>query len=418
MANESGDHFIESRLDHELAGAGLSKPDRALCQELVYGVTRWKRTLDWLIEQKTSHRPEKLGLTILLHLGLYQMFWLDRIPDHAAVHESVELAKNLGYHSQAGFINAILRAYTREKEPAKLRLAALKAGQPGLGFSHPDWLCARWLDRWGAENLSRLLEWNNAPAPIFARVNTLKTTAAALLEAWTAEGLSWREIKFDWVEPGLVYELDSPPSLTELRSFRDGGFYVQDPSTLLAVRELAPEPGMQVLDLCAAPGGKTTYIAQLMSNKGRILACDIDGNRLSLLRENCARLGVVCVENSRIGEAMASMSSPLFDRVLVDAPCSNTGVLRRRIEGRWRISAEEIARLVKEQQTLLQSAATQLRPGGILVYSTCSLEAEENEGVVQAFLREHGDFRLVSERTLLPFQEGADGAFVAVMRRI
>ena len=227
----------------------------------------------------------------------------------------------------------------------------------------------------------------------------------------------------DWLEENLVFELKSHPPLASLESFRDGWFYIQDPSTLLAVRELAPQPGETILDLCAAPGGKTTFIAQLMGNQGRIVAQDVSEDRLQLIRENCLRLGVTCVETVVVIPAgvQALACSPstlkrelqLFDRILVDAPCSNTGVMRRRVDLRWRISPEEIERLRATQLDLLKLAATKLKPGGVLVYSTCSLEPEENSEVVKEFLREHKYFQLESERELLPFVDNVDGAFVA-----
>ena len=212
----------------------------------------------------------------------------------------------------------------------------------------------------------------------------------------------------------LVFELKSHPPLNSVASFRDGWFYVQDPSTLLAVCKLGAQPGETLLDLCAAPGGKTTFIAQLMRNEGKIVACDISEERLKLVQENCARLGVTCVETV-LSSALDSRLSA-FDRILVDAPCSNTGVMRRRVDLRWRISPEEISRLRQTQLDLLKLAATKLKPGGVLVYSTCSLEPEENSEVVKEFLREHENFKLESERVLLPFADNVDGAFVVRMK--
>jgi 16S rRNA (cytosine967-C5)-methyltransferase len=211
----------------------------------------------------------------------------------------------------------------------------------------------------------------------------------------------------------LVFELESHPPLASLRSFRDGLFYIQDPSTLLAVRELDPRPGENILDLCAAPGGKTTFIAQLMQNRGRIAAQDIEATRLELIRENCARLGVTCAETSIAPSGIIENPAKKFDRILLDAPCSNTGVLRRRVDLRWRVSSEEIERLRGAQVALLRQAAPRLKPGGTLVYSTCSLEPEENAAVVKEFLGENAKFKLERERELLPFVDGVDGAYVA-----
>ncbi len=298
------------------------------------------------------------------------------------------------------------------------------------------------------------------PPKTFARVNALKTDAGKLIEKWREENVEYDFVRFNsgaGFQPAsglgrqdvcptnfenLAFELKSHPPLASLESFRDGWFYIQDPSTLLAVRELAPRPGETILDLCAAPGGKTTFIAQLMGNTGRIVAEDVSEDRLQLIRENCSRLGVTCVETLSAphpgplpvwrgeGEkfenvAKLSFAPPqrgeggrrpdegeLFDRVLVDAPCSNTGVMRRRVDLRWRISPDEIQRLRATQLDLLKVAATKLKPGGVLVYSTCSLESEENSEVVKEFLREHKNFKSESERQLLPFADNVDGAFV------
>jgi 16S rRNA (cytosine967-C5)-methyltransferase len=436
--------FVEDLLEVALAGAQLSSADRRLCQEIVYGVVRWQATLDWLILRKTNGREQKPALQNLLRLGLYQIFWLDRIPDHAAVHETVELARQNGFGPQAGFVNAVLRGYLREAAETKKLLADLKISQPAIGWSQPEWLVARWQKRWGVESTAQLLEWNNTPPKTFARVNTLKLGGAGvpasrlvgslappknvgdILDRWRDENIEYDFVRREQLEENLVFELKSHPPLNSLASFRDGWFYIQDPSTLLAGCKLGAQPGETILDLCAAPGGKTTFIAQLMQNQGRIVACDISEERLKLVQENCTRLGVTCVEAVESHPAspagvQASDCPPKtlkrelqhFDRALVDAPCSNTGVMRRRVDLRWRISPEEISRLQQTQLDLLKLAATKLKPGGVLVYSTCSLEPEENSEVVKEFLREHTGFKLESERELLPFADNVDGAYVA-----
>jgi 16S rRNA (cytosine967-C5)-methyltransferase len=474
--------------DEEKDEKRLSSADRGLCQEIVYGVVRWQAALDWLIARKTGGREQKPGLQNLLRLGLYQIFWLDRIPDHAAVNETVELAKRGGFGQQAGFINAILRGYLRETDATRKLLADLKVTDPATGCSHPEWLVARWRKHFGAEKTAQLLDWNNTPPKTFARVNTLKfsgtgvspvsfsatnllapmkhtgetpvplpSNAGDLLTRWREENVEYDFVRRDWLEENLVFELKSHPSLNSLASFRDGWFYVQDPGTLLAVTELNPQPGETILDLCAAPGGKTTFIAQLMRNEGKITACDISDDRLKLIRENCQRLGVTCAEatlnlappaphpgplpagegelssagrrnrrNSNFTNPGIAVPSPggegqgeggrFFDRILVDAPCSNTGVLRRRVDLRWRISAAEISRLHQTQLDLLKLAATKLKSRSVLIYSTCSLEPEENSEVVKEFLREHAGFKLENERELLPFADSVDGAYVARLK--
>jgi 16S rRNA (cytosine967-C5)-methyltransferase len=276
------------------------------------------------------------------------------------------------------------------------------------------------------------MQWNNTPPKTYARVNTLKADAGKLLAQWRDEDVAYDFFRRDWTGENLMFELKSHPPLARLASFQQGMFYVQDPSTLLAVHELNPQPGEATLDFCAAPGGKTTAIAQLMQNQGRIVASDVSAGRVKLVEENCRRLGVTCVETAvndptlpkemSRGAGKANQRSavikPSFDKVLVDAPCSNTGVMRRRVDLRWRIRPEEIERLHTTQLNLLRQAALLLKPGGTLVYSTCSLEPEENSKVTTQFFSEHTGFRLEREQELVPFIDGVDGVYVARLVRL
>ena len=410
--------YTETLLERAFEDAPMSAADRGLCQELVYGIVRRQATLDWLIARKTDGREQKAALQNLLRLGLYQIFWLDRIPPHAAVHETVELAKREGFGPQAGFINAILRNYLRESDATRKILADLKTSNPAVGFSHPQWLVEKWQARYGNESTQQLLEWNNTPPKTFARVNTLKTDATKLIEKWREENVDYDFVRRDFLSgsdlEAIIFELKSHPPLTTLESFRNGWFYVQDPGTLLAPLELAPQAGETILDLCAAPGGKTTFMAQQMRNEGKIIACDVSPERLKLIQENCERLGVTCVESIQNSELRTQNSK--FDRILIDAPCSNTGVLRRRVDLRWRVAPQEISRLQQTQLDLLKLSAPMLKPNGVLVYSTCSLELEENSIVIKEFLNAHKNFTLERERELLPFKDNVDGAFVAVLK--
>ena len=407
--------FTENLLETALATARLSPADRGLCHELVCGVVRWQATLDRLIARKTTPgREPRPALVNLLRLGLYPIFWLDRIPPHAAVHETVEQAKRSGYVSQSGFINAILRAYLREFDEVKKILADMKVSQPALGWSHPEWLVERWRKNFGDEKTRALLEWNNTPPKTFARVNMLKTDATKLIERWREENVEYDFVTRDWTGENLAFELKSHPPLNSLGSFRAGCFYIQDPSTLLAPALLDAQPGETILDLCAAPGGKATFIAQQMNNEGKIVAHDSFADRLKLIRENCTRLGVTCAEPT----ATYNFQPATFDRVLVDAPCSNTGVMRRRVDLRWLIQPTEIERLRVTQLVLLKQAATVLKPGGVIVYSTCSLEPEENSELVQEFLAANPNFKLETERQLLPFADNVDGAYVARLKNL
>jgi 16S rRNA (cytosine967-C5)-methyltransferase len=405
--------FIEHLLEQALATSHSSGPDRRLCQELVYGVVRWRATLDWLIGRKAQNAVQKRALQDLLRLGLYQIFFLDRIPNHAAVNETVAMAKRAGFGPQSGFVNALLRSYIREFDATKAALAELKTTQPHLGYSHPEWLVNRWHERWGAEKTAQLLAWNNTPPDIFARVNLLKADPGELLPQWRQENIEYDFVRGDWFDENLLFKFKSHPPLEQVPSLSQGLFYIQDPSTLLAVRQLDPQPGQTILDLCAAPGGKLTYLAQLMRNEGRIVAHDLSTERLKLMQENCARLGVTCTQ---VFSSPNQLELATFDRILVDAPCSNTGVMRRRVELRWRVRPEELQRLRVVQLDLLNQAAPLLKPGGVLVYSTCSLEPEENRQVVDEFLGGHAEFKLDHERELLPFVEHVDGAYVANLR--
>ncbi len=406
LAQRQGGEFVEVLLDRAMERNVLKPEDRRFLQELVYGAVRWELTLDWLITQKTGGKPQKALVQNLLRLALYQMFWLDRVPSYAAVNETVEIAKNKGLLPQAKFINAVLRGYGRETDATRAKLAEFKMTNLALGFSHPEWLCQKWERRWGKPKTIQLLEWNNSAPSTFARGNTLKATREELLKQWGSEGLTFEEASFPWIPDGTIWRILKHPPLATLTSFQQGSFYVQDPSTLLAVEMLDPKAGETVLDVCAAPGGKTTYIAQKMNNEGRIAAEDVDAKRLKLVAANCARLGATCV-------TVESAPTSLFDRVLVDAPCSNTGVMRRRVELRWRITPEEVQRLSKLQLTILQAAAKRLRPGGTLVYSTCSLEPEENSAVIREFVRLNPAFKLDKEQSVTPTENSTDGAYCA-----
>lgn len=405
--------FAEHRLDADPTYQALASGDRRLARELILGVLRWRATLNWMIAERTRGRRQDPVVQEVLRVALYQLFWLDRIPDHAAVNDAVQLCRDAGLSRQGGFVNALLRSCLRERADVQSALEALRTSNPALAWSHPAWLVDRWSKTWGAEVTQRLLQWDNLPAPVWVRVNTLRISPDSLMDRWKAEGVEARAVDFPWTPPGLVFELGSHPPLASLPSFNEGGFYVQDPSTLLSVRDLDPQPGESVLDVCAAPGGKACFMAQWMGNSGRIVAHDAVASRLELIRQNRERLGI---GNLEIVAELPS-AEVRFDRILVDAPCSNTGVLRRRVESRWRLNAEELPRLAERQLGILRNAAARLKEGGTLVYSTCSLEREENRDVVDRFLAVEPEFRLEGDRQLHPVPDGVDGAYSARLKR-
>ena len=404
---------VEPILSREFRSAPLSPADTGLCRELVSGCVRWRRLLDWLIERATEGREQKPAVREILRLGLYQIFFLSRIPEHAIVDESVRLAKAEKCLGQAGFINAMMRRFLREREQITRDIADLQDARPALAQSHPDWLYEQWEQRWGREKTVHLMEWNNQPAPTCARVNRLLTDPQRLAKRWEDEGVEASPIDCDCAATGDLFRLRKHPPLESLGSFRDGLFYVQDPSTLLSVSLLDPQPGQAVLDLCAAPGGKTCHIAERMKNEGQLSALDNSESRLKLLRENCDRMRVTC---ATLGQTDATATSK-YDRVLVDVPCSNTGVMRRRLDLRWRLSPGGARRLGDEQLKLLGQAAAHTKPNGQLVYSTCSIEPEENEQLVARFLEAHPGWRLAAERSLHPVEDHTDGAYAARLTR-
>ena len=402
------DELLNDRLEH----ATISAADRALSTELFYGCIRNKLALEYLLSQVAAKKPRSAVAAILM-LGLYQIFFLEKIPAHAAVHETVELAKSRhggASAAEVGFVNAALRRALNERETLAAKLGATRDCEPWVYYSHPRWLFERWQSRWGKKESLALCEWNNSPPPLYVRVNTLKassgTGVSPVLEQVELNGRDARS---------TIYRVLDAPTFFASEAWKQGCFYVQDPSTLLAVDVLDPQPGESVLDMCAAPGGKTTYIAQRMQNRGQIIAADSSSSRLGLVGENCRRLGVnivatIACDGTGLDRCLRRTG---FDRVLVDAPCSNTGVLRRRADLRWRIEEKEITRLAALQLKLLNVAGRFTKSGGALVYSTCSLEPEENERVVERFSEQHSEFALETTRSTFPPRDQVDGVFVA-----
>jgi 16S rRNA (cytosine967-C5)-methyltransferase len=333
----------------------------------------------------------------LLRLGLYQLIIL-RTPGHAAVFETVALAGA----RQRSLVNAILR--NAQRRIAELENAAQSAPL-AVRASHPEFLLDRWRTTFGDRYTEALCEWNNQPAPVYARINRLKISSARFLENHPSS------------EP--VSGIDNFVRLAQiaLESVARGECYIQDPSTRLACELLDPQPGEDVLDACAAPGGKTAYLAELMQNRGRLIACDRDPARVQTLRENLDRLDVksatVRQHDWQSNDALEKDEPALFDRILLDAPCTNTGVMRRRVDVRWRLGTQDFARMPQVQREILRALIPLLKPGGALVYSTCSLEREENEDLVAHAIEEFPALELVEQRSALPFRDGFDGAFAA-----
>ncbi|HHY36740.1 MAG TPA: 16S rRNA (cytosine(967)-C(5))-methyltransferase RsmB [Firmicutes bacterium] len=431
--NEEGG-YANLLLPQMLAREKLSPQDRALATELVYGTLRWQKRLDWIIGAFSKRPLEKLDPWVrnILRLGAYQLCFLAGIPPHAAIYETVQLMKNYGHRGNVAFVNGVLRSILREGKKVQFpRVEEEPAAHLAVVYSHPQWLVERWLSRWGFAETKALLAANNQPAPLGLRVNTLKTTPAELQRMLEREGVQATPGRY--LPEALLAE--HAASLEQLASFRAGFFQVQDEASQLAVHVLAPRPGERILDACAAPGGKTTHIAQLMGDEGAIWASDVHPHKLDLIRENCRRLGIKSVHVvARDARKWGEDCKGAFQRVLVDAPCSGTGVLRRRPDARWRKRPADLEELPALQLEILRGVAPCVAVGGTLVYSTCSLEWEENQAVVQAFQQAEPAFRLdnltpylppgLESPTaregyiqLFPHQHGTDGFFVARLVR-
>jgi 16S rRNA (cytosine967-C5)-methyltransferase len=390
--------FADSIISGLIRKTELSPSDRAFVLELFYGVLRNLTLLDFWIGCLRPSRVER-NVRDLLRLGLYQLFLL-KTPEHAAVHETVALAPR----KQRPVVNGVLRAATRHRTEL---LARVNEQPVFVRTSHPQFLAERWQQHFGADHAEELCKWDNCPAPIYGRINRIRIDPKTFLRLYPDS----RPLADN---PDFVKFSTLPEAALD-----SGHCYIQDPGTLLACQLLAPQSEEKILDVCAAPGGKTGYLAQLMQNRGMLIACDRDPKRLQILQDNLLRLGATIVrpirhdwtQDQHLPKEIASIAP--FDRVLVDAPCTNTGVIRRRIDVRWRLRPKDFSRMPNEQFIITRAVLRLLKPGGVLVYSTCSLEPEENEQLIRRLVTEIPGLHLETEKSSLPFREGFDGAFAA-----
>jgi len=420
-------------IDQELSHNQLQGPDRGLFAELVFGVLRRQGTMDHYLAQLVQQPIERLELPVLLllRLGLYQLRYLDRVPNHAAVHETVELTNEILPRAK-GLINGVLRNYLRTQETLTLPDPALQpTAWLSAAYSVPSWLAEQWLHQFPQNEAAGLAAASAEIPPLTLRTNTLKTTRTDLLGRFATAGLSAEPCRFS---PEGINLLDRC-QINSLPGFEEGLFAVQDESSQLVAHLLDPQPGEQVLDMCAAPGGKATHLAQLMSDQGTIIATDLNQRRIRRIRESAERLGLQSIQ-PLASDALATdyLQDMLFDRILLDAPCSGLGVIRRNPEAKWRLTPTEVSRCAERQRLLLTSAAKRLKPDGILVYATCSTAVEEDEAVVKDFLSRHSEFMVVNGTRLFPawpdlftpagyfrcwpHQHKTDGFFAARLKRI
>lgn len=391
-----GGIFAETLIARASEEHHLAPADRSLLQAIVYDTLR---NLSWLDHIRKTLRSGKLEekMRWLVLLGLCQLFIL-RQAEHAAVSETVCLAPQ----RVRGVVNAMLRNAVRRKAEFEAERASLPLA---VQYSTPSWLVKRWLSEFGEEETRAMLEWNTHTPPVYARINPVNPPAAIPDEWEPVAGLS------GW------YRLHGKLPVQELR---EGRLYITDPSTRYCVKLLAPQPGERVLDACAAPGGKSAAMLAATGGRLRLLATDVEEFRLKPLRENLLRAGGQDVQVAQHDwtQPCPQQWAGAFDAVLLDVPCSNSGVLQRRVDARWRLSEDEFARLAELQSCILNQASAAVAPGGRLVYSTCSIDRAEDRSVVDAFLSKHSDFIFVEDYLALPHRERADGAYAALLRRV
>lgn len=426
---ERTDSYLDKLLEHELKFAEISPQDKALLYEITHGVVRWMGRLDWILSGFYKGQFSK-ALPIFknaLRVALYQIMFLDKVPEYAAVNEAVDFMKRLQGQKPADITNAVLRNIVRNKhnlrypDPNENLIGYLAAYQ-----SHPSWLVKRWLQRHGREFTEGMLKANNERPFLTVRGNSLKVDKTEFKRILDSANLKFTQGRF---LPDFLH-LHNLANVTQWRYFNEGFFNIQDESAGIACIILDVKPGQRVLDLCAAPGGKSAYIADLMHNRGELIAIDKFQSRVDVLKKNFERLGISMAKAIQ-ADALEYTDEP-FDRVLVDAPCSGLGTLSKKPDIKWKKELIDIHHLNELQLQLLEKAATMVKEGGNLVYSTCTIEAEENIEIVHKFLAKHNNFKLVNLATELPEElldpngcmqtyphlHQIDGAFAAKMMRI
>jgi len=395
------DAYLERMLDNEMKSTEMNGPDKALLYEIVHGVVRWQGRLDWILNgfYKGTFSKAIPNLKNALRVALYQVLFLDRVPDYAAVNEVVEFVKKLQGQKPADLVNAVLRNIIRSKNAIRYPDPdADLLGYLSAYYSHPSWMVKRYLARFGREDTEKLLMSNNEKPYLTLRINALKTKPEEFRTLLENVNLKYHQGAY----LPEFFKLQNLTNITAWDLYAKGYFNIQDESAGLACRLLDVQQGQRVLDMCAAPGGKTAYIAALMHSRGEVVAVDRFESRLKLLQKNMVRLSVDCV---RIVEADALEYKSLpFDRVLVDAPCSGTGTLSKKPDIKWKKDLFDIRNLNVVQIKLLNKAASLVKVGGVIVYSTCSIEPEENFEIVKKFLAENPNFRFENAKERFPVE--------------
>ncbi len=425
---ERTDSYLEKLLDHELKYSELNAQDKALLYEIVHGVVRWMGRLDWILSGFYKGQFSK-AIPVLknaLRVALYQILFLEKVPEYAAVNEAVEFIKKLQGQKPADITNAVLRNIIRSKNGLRYPDPNENLiGYYSSYYSHPAWMVKRWLARYSREDVEALLIANNERPNMTLRVNTLKVSTQDFLNLLSSVNLKFQQGNY----LPEFFKLLNLTNIAQWQYFIDGYFTIQDESAGFACRLLDPQPGMAVLDICAAPGGKSVYLADLMKNKGTVVSVDRFETRLRLLEQSLQRLGVSIVKPV-VADA-ETFGGESFDRVLADVPCTGFGTLSKKPDIKWKKELVDIQQITELQLRILKNAANLVKPGGVLVYSTCTIEPEENIGVVHKFLASDSSFKLENAREwvpndvvdefgcvqTLPHKHKIDGAFAARLRK-
>ena len=421
ISTERGQEYSNIALDKALKKyPDLKAIDRRFISALYYGVLERKLTLDAIIESRSTRPSEKLSIDLLqiLRMGLYQILYMDTVPESAAVNESVKLARELKNPSAAGFVNALLRGFLRDG--AKFPKSGVKLKDLSIKYSIPEWIVKLWIRDYGEQTAQMLLENTIGVAPITVKLNTCTHSLDDILAELAAQGVNAEKVSSPASD---CYNLTNCGSVENLTAYQKGMLHVQDLSCQLCCLELGAKPNETVLDLCSAPGGKAFTIAEYMNDRGKIYAYDLHKNRVRLITSGAERLGLKSITAAENNAKVFSDSIPQADRILCDVPCSGLGVIRRKPEIKYR-AEEDASALTATQYAILTTSAKYLKPGGTLIYSTCTLRRSENDDIVDRFLKENPDFEPVKlinftdfRQTITPNLYGSDGFFIAKMTR-
>ena len=412
---ERTDSYLDKVLDAELRSGELNDLDKGLLTEVVHGVLRWQNRLDWVLNGFSHGNFSKSEINVknILRVSLYQILFLERVPHSAAVNEGVEFIKRIRGEKPAGLVNAVLRNIIRNIEGIRYPDPNEDLVQYlAVFYSHPHWMVKRWLDRYGREATERLLMANNERPGMALRVNRLKISPADFRARLDAQQIPYT---LSEILPHFV-RVKTLSGIAQMDLFRTGMFTIQDESAALPCQLLDPKPGQRIIDLCAAPGGKSTNIAEIMENNGEIVALDKYEAKLNLIRASAERLGVKIID-LRSADATV-FEGPLADRVLLDAPCSGLGTLAKKPDMKWKRDIGDIRKLNLTQEALLENAARLVKPGGAIVYSTCTIEPEENTGIITAFLERHPEFSLDRAEKYLPAAVVSPEGFVSTLPHV